>query len=102
MKRENFGDCYDEGSFGVYCWVRGKCVKKNEVIIIRSRGGTLTEVRIIPHNRKQGKAKFLSDDIVEGSMQTKSIPSRYNQLIEFLEKNGKLQELEQMIKFIFR
>ena len=76
-------------------------MKKHEAIIIRNRGGKLLEIRIIPHGN-QGKTKFITDNVVTGSMEVKTIPKRFNLLIEWLDNNNKIEELEQMLKFIFK
>lgn len=76
--------------------------KRNEVIIIRNRGGKLVEVRIVPHSRSQEQVRFSSDNVVEGSMETKPIPPRFDNLVEWLDRSGKIDELGKMLKAIFQ
>ena len=74
--------------------------KKNEAILIRNRGGKLLEFRIIPHGR-QAETAMITDNVVTGSMENKTLPSNLNGLIEWLDSNGRLGEVEKMIKVIF-
>lgn len=76
--------------------------KRNEVILIRARGGKLVKVCIIPHNQKQGEVHLETDTGIQGSMETRYIPDRFDSLIDWLEHAGKLRELEAMIKEIFQ
>lgn len=76
--------------------------KKSEVILIRSRGGKLEEVRIFPISRPQGKTRMATDGIVVGAMETKRLPEKFSPLLEWLDQNGKLSEVEEMIKCIFQ
>jgi hypothetical protein len=74
---------------------------KHEAIIIRNRGGKLLEVRLIPHGR-QGKTAFVTDKGVAGSMETRTLPESCSDLIEWLDEQGKISQVEQMILAMFR
>lgn len=73
--------------------------KKSEAVIIRKRGGKLAEIRIIPQG-KQGQTAFSTDNVIAGSMETRSL-EKFNDLIEWLEKSGRLSDVEKMILAIF-
>jgi hypothetical protein len=75
--------------------------KRNEAILIRNHGGKLVEVHIVPHSQKQGNARFQSDNVVVGAMETRALPERFDALIEWLDRSGRLGEVEQMVKAIF-
>ena len=75
--------------------------KKSEAIVIKNRGGKVLEVRIIPHG-KQGKTSFATDNVVSGSMETKTLPESFNDLVEWLDRSGKLREIEKMVVAIVR
>lgn len=73
--------------------------KKCEAILVRKRGGKLVEIKLLSHG-KQSSTSFATDNLIAGSMETKPI-EKHHDLIEWLEKSGRIQEVEQMILTIF-
>ena len=74
--------------------------KKNEAILIRNRGGKLLEFRLIPHGR-QAETAMITDNVVTGSMEIKTLPANFDELVTWLDANGRIGEVEKMIKVIF-
>ncbi|NUM35634.1 MAG: hypothetical protein HUU50_13895 [Candidatus Brocadiae bacterium] len=73
--------------------------KKCEAVLVRKRGGKLLEIKLICHG-KQASTSFATDNVTSGSMETKPL-EKYHDLVEWLEKEGKLQEIEKMMLEIF-
>ena len=73
--------------------------KKTEAVLVRKRGGRLAEIKLLLHG-KQASTSFATDNLIAGSMETKSL-EKYHDLIEWLEKSGKLKEVEEMMLSIF-
>ena len=77
-------------------------MKKNEAIIVRNRGGKLLEIKIICHGTTSKNKRFSTDDIVEGAMETKIIPNKLNDFVSWVDKNGRMAELEKLIHYVAR
>ena len=75
-------------------------MKKNEAVIVRNRGGKLLEVKILCHERTSQKARFSTDNVVDGAMETKLIPNKLNDFIEWVNKSGRIAELEKVIHYV--
>lgn len=73
---------------------------KSEAILIRRSGGKLVEFKIIPHGQ-QNTTEFATDNVVRGSMETISL-EKFNDLIQWLQQSGRLEEVTEMVKTILR
>lgn len=72
---------------------------RSEAIIIRRTGATkVLEFKLIPPNQTS-HSSLATDNVVRGSMETVSL-EKYNDLILWLQQNGRLAQMEQMIKTI--
>ncbi|BBM84842.1 hypothetical protein [Candidatus Uabimicrobium amorphum] len=76
-------------------------MKKNEAIIVRNRGGKLMEIKIICHGTSKNK-RFSTDNVVDGAMETKTIPNKLDNFISWVDKNGRMEELEKLIHYVAR
>ncbi len=76
-----------------------KMKQKCEAILVRKRGGKLVEIQLVPQG-KQANASFKTDNRIAGSMETISL-EKHCDLIEWLEKSGRIHEVEKMILAIF-
>ncbi len=73
---------------------------RGEAIIVRRSGGGIVEFRLIPPNQGNNKS-FATDNVIRGSMDTISL-EKFNNLLLWLQQNGRLAETEEMIKIILK
>lgn len=72
-------------------------MQRAEAVIIRRSGGKVLEFKLIPPNTTS-KLETVNNSIV-GAMENISL-DKFSTLLAFLHQNGRLSELEQMIKLI--
>ena len=77
-------------------------MKKKEAIIVRNHVGKLLEIKIICHGTTSKNKRFSTDDVVEGAMETKIIPNKLNDFVSWVDKNGRMAELEKLIHYVAR
>lgn len=75
-------------------------MRQNEAVIVKNRGGKLLEVKIICHESLNKNKSFVTDNVVNGAMETKIIPNRLNDFVSWINKNGRMAELEKLIYFV--
>ena len=77
-------------------------MKKNEAVIVKNRGGKILEVKIICHDSHSKKRRFSTDNLVDGAMETKKIPDKLGDFVSWVNKNGRMAELEKLIHYVAR